>query len=202
MGLYSMPYYGCIFCISKWLRSFEYFQTEIVLYIVHRFFLDCFSHNNFLQSSDTNGNGNLLAADDKRNLASSQPFLHNIDNNEKKLTRRNSGQLDRIDALYTGSMHNISRHRSRASIKGSKMSINDLEKNVSKQDLQLMDVQEVEENEFEGDLKVCGCIPCSPEAKRALKGMLSLDLFRDPIFIIFLMSNFLTRYIFVSYTLF
>lgn len=139
-----------------------------------------------------------MVEDNKRSLTASQPFLHNIDHHEKRSSKAyGSGQLDRIDALYTGSMHNIARHRSRASIKGSKLSVNvDLEKSSSRLDLQLQGVQEVDEFELEDDLKVCGCIPCSPEAKRTLKGMLSLSLFKDPIFIVFLISNFLTRYIF------
>ena len=40
--------------------------------------------------------------------------------------------------------------------------------------------------------RICGCIPASSEASSAFDQMLDLSLLRDPIFIMFAASNFLT----------
>ena len=41
-------------------------------------------------------------------------------------------------------------------------------------------------------LKACGCIPCSKEAYDAYKEMVDFSLFKDPVFILFTVSNFCT----------
>ena len=40
--------------------------------------------------------------------------------------------------------------------------------------------------------KICGCIPISPESYKGLYQMLNLDLMKDGIFVMFLVSNFFT----------
>jgi MFS family permease len=145
-----------------------------------------FQKNGDVTGSEISDNGKLLVSNSKKNLAASQPFLHRLDHPDKKAWY-GSGTLDRPDAFYTGSIQNIARHRSRSSINA------DVEKHsVSNHELQLKNIDEDLEETTEESLKVCGCIPCSPEAKRVLKGMMSLSLFKDPVFIVFLISNFLT----------
>lgn len=39
---------------------------------------------------------------------------------------------------------------------------------------------------------VCGCFPCHRETRDTLQEMLNLSLLKDPIFILFLLSNFFT----------
>ncbi|XP_034237651.1 monocarboxylate transporter 12 isoform X1 [Thrips palmi] len=51
---------------------------------------------------------------------------------------------------------------------------------------------EMESPDSEAQLTVCGCIPCSPETKDTLTEMLDMSLFKDVIFILFTVSNFLT----------
>lgn len=51
---------------------------------------------------------------------------------------------------------------------------------------------ELESPDSEAQLTVCGCIPCSPETKDTLTEMLDMSLFKDIIFILFTVSNFLT----------
>ena len=40
--------------------------------------------------------------------------------------------------------------------------------------------------------RVCGCIPASAESAETFQQMLDLSLLKDPIFIMFAVSNFLT----------
>ncbi|KAE8746899.1 hypothetical protein FOCC_FOCC006319 [Frankliniella occidentalis] len=51
---------------------------------------------------------------------------------------------------------------------------------------------EVESPDSDVQLTVCGCIPCSPETKDTLAEMLDMSLFKDVIFLLFAVSNFLT----------
>lgn len=51
---------------------------------------------------------------------------------------------------------------------------------------------ELESPDSDVQLTVCGCIPCSPETKDTLAEMLDMSLFKDVIFILFTISNFLT----------
>ncbi|KAJ1524199.1 hypothetical protein ONE63_010720 [Megalurothrips usitatus] len=48
------------------------------------------------------------------------------------------------------------------------------------------------DSDSDAQLTVCGCIPCSPETKDTLSEMLDMSLFRDIIFMLFTISNFLT----------
>ena len=59
---------------------------------------------------------------------------------------------------------------------------------VKSEDLKnVSDTCDKDENE-----KICGCIPISPESYKGLYQMLNLDLMRDGIFVMFLVSNFFT----------
>ena len=51
--------------------------------------------------------------------------------------------------------------------------------------------QDNQKSERQGP-KICGCIPISPDSYKGLYQMLNLNLLRDGIFVMFLVSNFLT----------
>ncbi|XP_055548374.1 monocarboxylate transporter 5 isoform X2 [Wyeomyia smithii] len=95
------------------------------------------------------------------------------------LKRAESGTMYRKDALYTGSVHNLaasSRHASLASLpRGTYGSV--AGGNRAKEDESVV---------------CCGCIPCSRETADTLQEMMNFSILKDPIFIIFTVSNFLT----------
>lgn len=126
-----------------------------------------------------NGNG-----EEKSRLAMSlsQPLLHNHQGVERKTFKTaGSGTLDRPDIFYTGSLHNLA-NRSQHSIHHAEFDRYGSLKRRSKDDVEVDD-----------RLEVCGCIPCSEETKDTIKKMMSFTLLKDPIFILFVVSNFLTR---------
>ena len=59
-------------------------------------------------------------------------------------------------------------------------------KSAMKEEILPKDLEDLEES------YICGCIPVSPETKKNLSQMLDLGLLKDSIFIMFVMSNFLT----------
>lgn len=140
--------------------------------------------NDMIKKAASNGKVNG-GTDDKNRLALSlsQPLLN--DSNKSGLTHRplktaGSGTLNRPDAFYTGSLHNITKHRSHASIHS------DADRYGSFR-------SRAENVEVGPHTEVCGCIPCSKETHDTLKHMMSFSLLKDPVFILFTVSNFLTR---------
>lgn len=90
-----------------------------------------------------------------------------------------SGVMYRKDALYSGSMLNIPEYRADPKgFSGSVMRIPD-------------DAGSGTTNENE-KVKVCGLIPCSKESYDAYKEMMDFGLLKDPVFILFTISNFCT----------
>ena len=86
----------------------------------------------------------------------------------------------RMDALYTGSTTNLSRAQLSAH--------DDLHYYGSmRRKASFMRVPK-----HEPETVMCGCISCSQETRDAFTEMMNFELFKDPVFIIFLMSNFLT----------
>ena len=47
-------------------------------------------------------------------------------------------------------------------------------------------------SETPNEQKCCQCIPISEEASKGLHQMINVGLFRDPIFVMFVISNFFT----------
>lgn len=140
-----------------------------------------FGHEHFKPNGATNGNGANKNGEEKSRLAMSlsQPLLNDGRHLEKSHMKKSvSGTLDRPDAFYTGSLHNIARQRSQLSLHGSDK-YGSMRKRVN--------------NEEVDQVHVCGCIPCSEETHDTIKKMMSFGLFKDPIFILFVVSNFLTR---------
>ncbi|XP_058834621.1 monocarboxylate transporter 12 [Topomyia yanbarensis] len=114
--------------------------------------------------------------------AQSQPLVSQPSTYDQvTIKRAESGTMYRKDALYTGSIHNIaSRHASSASLamysKGTYGSVQGGSKPLGTDE----------------KFVCCGCIPCSKETADTYKEMMSFSILRDPIFIIFTVSNFLT----------
>lgn len=120
-------------------------------------------------------------------LSLSQPLLNDPRDSPsipsmRTSSGRSSGHLDRPDVFYTGSLHNIAKHRSQSSIHA------DTDRYGS--------MTQRSENAEVGKTDVCGCIPCSQETHDTIKKMMSFSLLKDPVFILFTVSNFLTRYAF------
>ena len=85
----------------------------------------------------------------------------------------------RKDALYSGSMLNIPEYR--ADPKGFSGSV-------------MRIPEDTRSGTSAGDdkIKVCGLIPCEKESYDAYKEMMDFNLFKDPVFILFTVSNFCT----------
>ena len=137
--------------------------------------------NDMIKNGSANGKVVQPTEDKKMSLSLSQPLLN--DSKDMNLSHRSlksagSGTLDRPDVFYTGSLHNISKHRSTTSVHSA--GYGSLRRRSEN--------QEIEEH-----LELCGCIPCSQETHETLSKMMSFSLLKDPIFILFVVSNFLTR---------
>ena len=142
-----------------------------------------------------NGNGKAgrtteLILDEKNRLALSlsQPLLVQSDHKDRQTQLRSvnngSGTLDRPDVFYQGSLTNIARNRSHASIHTETDRYGSFRKGQDNQQ---------SSDETNDTVEVCGCIPCSANTKDTLTKMMSFGLLKDTIFIIFVVSNFLTR---------
>ncbi|XP_055616398.1 monocarboxylate transporter 12 isoform X2 [Toxorhynchites rutilus septentrionalis] len=131
-------------------------------------------------------NRKMNVNEDSTRLALSQPLLTAPPTYDQASTtggslmkRAESGTMYRKDALYTGSMHNIaSRHPSHGSLatyeKGGYGSVQGQKMHKRK------------------DAVCCGCIPCSQETADTFQEMMNFSILRDPVFIVFIVSNFLT----------
>lgn len=137
------------------------------------------SHS-FGNGAAVNGSADKNGSEEKNRLAMSlsQPLLNNHGVDKKPLKTAGSGTLDRPDIFYTGSLHNIA--RSQHSIHAEFDRYGSLKQRSN--DLEVNDRMEV-----------CGCIPCSQETKDTIKKMMSFGLLKDPIFLLFVASNFMTR---------
>jgi MCP family monocarboxylic acid transporter-like MFS transporter 14 len=139
--------------------------------------------NEMLKNGAVNGNIDIQRENNNSRLAPSfsQPLLNESNQHVAKsikITYSGSGTLERPDIFYTGSTHNL-HHRSHASIRsegdkyGSMRSRND-------------------GHEVDPKSDICGCIPCSEETRQTVSKMMSFGLLKDPVFILFTVSNFLT----------
>lgn len=90
-----------------------------------------------------------------------------------------SGVMYRKDALYSGSMLNIPEYR--ADPKGFSGSV-----------MRIPDDSTSATSDSNEKVKVCGLIPCNKESYDAYKEMMDFGLLKDPVFILFTISNFCT----------
>ncbi|XP_066256765.1 monocarboxylate transporter 5 isoform X1 [Euwallacea similis] len=140
---------------------------------------------------ETNGNiaGKVMPCDVTR-LALSQPMLTQSEQHPYRHHHsRHHGPLDRPDIFYQGSLMNIPSYRSRLDLKPGESGFAD--RRHSNYSWKKHHVCNNEDDEEE-NRKLCGLMSCSPETKDTLSEMLDFSLFKDPIFVLFSMSNFLT----------
>lgn len=148
-------------------------------------------NSNGHSTSGHNLHTKLSLDEDKNRLALSQPLLvqqpQTYDHanpatiGSTTIRRAESGTMYRKDALYTGSLHNIaSRHASHASLamyeKGGYGSLQGTGKGLGADE----------------QVTCCGCIRCSKETSDTFQEMMNFSILKDPIFIVFTISNFLT----------
>uniref|UniRef100_A0AAG5DW67 Major facilitator superfamily (MFS) profile domain-containing protein n=1 Tax=Anopheles atroparvus TaxID=41427 RepID=A0AAG5DW67_ANOAO len=134
----------------------------------------------------------VLAVDEAKRLGDSHPLLNEQQllaaTQQGAIKRAESGTMYRKDALYTGSVHNMaSRQASQANLsvyeRGSYGSVPG-NSNGNGTGAQLAGANETEQ--------CLGCIPCSKETCDTFREMMNFSIMKDPIFILFTMSNFLT----------
>lgn len=101
------------------------------------------------------------------------------------LRATHSGIMYRKDVLYSGSLANIPQHdRSATWIRSDADHV--AEEALMQQPSSAATASDSEQ------VVVCGCFPCHKETRDTLREMLDLSLLKDPIFIIFTISNFCT----------
>jgi len=96
-------------------------------------------------------------------------------------SRAGSGVMYRKDVLYSGSLVNLPEYK--ADPAGFSGSV-----------IRLPPTDDAHQGDGPGDekMKVCGCIPCNKHSYYAFMEMMDFSLFKDPIFILFSVSNFCT----------
>lgn len=137
--------------------------------------------NDLIKNGVSNGKA-ARDAEEKRSIALSlsQPLLNQQTCVQRPIKSSGSGTLNRPDAFYTGSTHNLAKHKSHTSIHTDTDRYGSLRRRS-------------DNVELDEKTEICGCIPCSQEAHETINKMMSLSLLKDPIFILFTVSNFLTR---------
>lgn len=136
-------------------------------------------------NNNSNGKLNAPITEEAHRFAVSQPLLNSRFTGDRILKRTGSGIMYKKDVFYRGSIHSLHHHKSRSDMGSSEgHRYGSVHQMTS---LKEQDIAELEEKAI-----VCGCIPCSPETKDTLNEMLHFGLLKDPVFIIFTVSNFLT----------
>lgn len=118
----------------------------------------------------------------------SQPML--MDSNEQTPLKEShkphlhgSGTMYRPDILYQGSLYNIPQYKSHLELHGS---------HASCDFSSLRHDRHHSTEDLEQNVLCCGCIPCSKETCDTFEEMMNFSLFKDVVFIIFVVSNFCT----------
>lgn len=156
-------------------------------------------HFTMAHTAKAHGKSHIVTSDIAR-LALSQPVLLMSsssvpDSSFKPIfgsqsLRKSSGVMYRRDIFYRGSLHNIPYHRSNPwlhqDIKHTEESHKLMEQNGIK------GVKQRKEEDDDDKITICGCMPCSKETRDTLTEMLDFSLLKDPIFILFTVSNFCT----------
>ncbi|XP_066992599.1 monocarboxylate transporter 12 [Anabrus simplex] len=125
-------------------------------------------------------------------LALSQPILMSTSGDHKtsfdshSLRRKSSGIMYRRDIFYRASLHNIPYHHKSAQWMSHDSS------HPEQVPLQPNGVLSIPSAEQVKNVVMCGCVPCSPETADTLREMLDFSLLKDPVFILFTISNFFT----------
>ncbi|KRT78853.1 membrane transporter [Oryctes borbonicus] len=141
----------------------------------------------FVEQNGNIANGKLKNNKEVARLALSQPLL--MTSTQSDGGRRFASQahlrgpIYKRDIFYQGSLMNIPSYRSKLSLKASGED-ELLERKLS---TRRYSIEEAEEEQ----VTICGIV-CSPETKDTLREMLDFSLFKDVIFLLFILSNFLT----------
>lgn len=143
-------------------------------------------------------NGYYVAANGKNaevvRATLSQPMLLTVHDGHSRtrhqsegstLRATHSGVMYRKDVLYRGSLANIPQHNRSATWIHSDVDQPE-EKALMQQPSSATAMGESDQ------VVVCGCFPCHKETRDTLREMLDLSLLKDPIFIVFTISNFCT----------
>ncbi|KAL3280632.1 hypothetical protein HHI36_003868 [Cryptolaemus montrouzieri] len=139
-------------------------------------------------------NGNIPISNKMRNkhgsrMAFSQPMLAMGSRNPYGSQHlRKHGPLDKPDVFYQGSLLNIPSYKSKLDLKhrtGEETSFLERKSSISYRK------RKHEDDDEEVQPTLCG-IACSAETRETMKEMMDFSLFRDVIFILFTISNFLT----------
>jgi len=120
-------------------------------------------------------NGKFLGSDEVARMAMSQPLLNAKGNFEQPMRKTGSGIMYKPDIFYRGSTHNLERIRSKVELESTDSNNYGSLKRTPRE-----------------KSKMCGCIPCSQETRDTFSEMMDFSLVKDPVFLIFTMSNFLT----------
>ncbi|RZB39502.1 monocarboxylate transporter 5 [Asbolus verrucosus] len=122
-------------------------------------------------------------------LALSQPMLAQTEHTYQRYgsqSLRRHGPLDKPDVFYQGSLMNIPSYRSRLDLKNREESALFGRRHSS------ISYRRRHIEDDKSETVICGLVPCSQETKDTLKEMLDFSLFKDWIFVLFTLSNFLT----------
>ncbi|KAK9882548.1 hypothetical protein WA026_021895 [Henosepilachna vigintioctopunctata] len=121
-------------------------------------------------------------------MAFSQPMLAvSFRNQFGSQHFRKHGPLDKPDVFYQGSLLNIPAYRSKQNLKNRQVE----ETAFLERKSSISYRKRKYEEEAEIKTTLCG-VTCSPETRQTMKEMMDFSLFRDIIFILFTISNFLT----------
>lgn len=145
-------------------------------------------------TSEKNGNIPVIQNDETMRLALSHPALSSSLPTDG--TFRNYGSqhfkvrpLYKPDVFYQGSVLNIPRYKSQGDLNRSMAE----ETNLMERRHSTVSHKWIRRASSETPTTICcGTVSCSPETKDTLKAMLDLSLLKDPIFILFTLSNFFT----------
>lgn len=147
--------------------------------------LQIHSKNSFVRSEV---NGNVQKPLPTCRWAVSQPMLAMNKHGGSHYSMKKHSPFDRPDVFYQGSLMNIPSYRSRLDLKQQHEGSVFLERPRSS----FAYKHKKYRDDDDGSTTICGVIPCSRELKENVNDMMDFSLFRDVIFIMFTISNFLT----------
>uniref|UniRef100_A0A146M148 Monocarboxylate transporter 5 n=1 Tax=Lygus hesperus TaxID=30085 RepID=A0A146M148_LYGHE len=128
---------------------------------------------------------------DKARLALSQPQLQQVPEPPRK-SAFGSGIMYRKDVLYGGSLANLQHHnRSNSHVDNRKMSHHGSRHHMTHGEEKPLMRNRRKSSRLDDRPRFCG-IPCAQETADTLQEMLDCSLFLEPVFILYVISNFFT----------
>lgn len=149
--------------------------------------------NGNIISNGKNTEISRLALSQPQLLTSGQSTTQSLHNGPHHISHR--GPIYKPDIFYQGSLMNIPQYRSRnVSLSEDHEDEHLMQRHPSirrSREIAISSARDDSDSEAEATT-LCGVVPCSAETKDTLKQMLDFSLFKDPIFVLFTVSNFLT----------